>query len=182
MPKTLVTRLIRVALAAAFTIAFADRLVAAPILLSHLQIHVGEDDELGLVADITGGLDAQAFDVFFDGYQVLLEEDGTSIDPFVPPIVFVDSPFYSLFSLPAGASLPDDTLLFRIGGLTAGTRYTGSIALFQFEMDGSIPALDPQAFEFTAPAPVPEPGTLVLTGLGAAALLRRRRTLTRRHS
>jgi hypothetical protein len=182
MPKTLVTRLIRVALAAAFTFGLVDRAVAAPILLSNLQVHLGEDDELGLVADITAGLEAQANDVFFDGYQVILEQDGTSIDPYAPPIVFIDSPFYSRFSLPAGDSLPDDTLLFRIGGLTAGATYTGSIALFQFEIDGSIPALDPQAFEFTA-APVPEPGTLALTGLGAAALLRRRlRTLRRRSS
>jgi hypothetical protein len=181
MRRALVTRLIRVALAAALTIAFADRAVAGPILMSNLTVQVGEDADLGLVADFTGGLQTQPFDVFFDGYQLSLEENGNFIDPFAPPIVVIDplfSPFSPVFRLAAGNSLADDTLLFRIGGLRAGVTYTASIAFFQLEMDGSFPELVPETFEFTpgSPAPVPEPSTLILTGFGIAALLRKRLT------
>ncbi len=180
MRKTLVTRLIRVALAAAFTIAFADRAVAAPIL-SELHVYLTEDDEFGLMANITGGVEVQPGDLFFDGYQVLLNEDGQSIDPYAAPMQFSDSPFMSLvFSSLSGEpvnSLPDDTLLFQISGLTAGAMYTGSIGAFQFDVnDNSFPNVW-RTFEFTAslePAPVPEPSTLILTGFGMAALLRKR--------
>jgi hypothetical protein len=175
MSKYLVAHVIRLALAAAFIIGFADRAVAAPIL-SDLHVYLTEDDEFGLIANITGGVEVQPGDLFFDGYEPFLNEDGRVVDPFAPPIQFNDSPFMSLvFASVLGQpvnSLPEGTVLFQISGLTAGAMYTGSIGVFQFDS----PVIS-RTFEFTAsagPAPVPEPTTLVLTGFGMAALLRKR--------
>jgi len=173
MPKALVTRLIRVALAAALTIAFADRAAASSILLSNLQI---EFDESGLVASISAGLQAQSddgSDVFLDSLAVSLFQDGEAIpDLFSGPTQLDVEPFFALpFNLPDGGILPDATLLFRITGLIAGASYTGSFALSQFGQDAPLVSQD---LAFTANAPVPEPSTLILTGFGMAALLRKR--------
>jgi hypothetical protein len=179
MPKALVTRLIRVALAAALTIAFADRAAASSIVLSNLQI---EFDETGLVASVTAGLLAQSdvvdengdlVDVFLDSLAVSLFQDGEPIpDLFAGPTQLDVEPFFALpFNLPDGGILPDTTLLFRLTGLIAGASYTGSFALSQFGQDAPLVSQD---FAFTANAPVPEPSTLILTGFGMAALLRKR--------
>lgn len=180
MPKHLVIRLIRVALAAAFTIAFADRAAASSIVLSNLQI---EFDDTGLIAGISAGLEAQSgdgSDVFLDSLAVSLFQDGEAVpDLFAGPTQLDDLPFFSLpLSLPDGGILPDATLLFRITGLIAGATYTGSFALSQFGQDSPLVSQD---FAFTSTAPVPEPSTLILTGFGMAALLRKRLTKRRAH-
>ena len=76
MAKDLVTRLLRVVLAAALTLAFAERASASAILLSNLQIDV---DESGLVASFTAGLLAQSDvvgqDVFLDRLAVGLRAE-----------------------------------------------------------------------------------------------------------
>ncbi len=174
MPKVFITRLIRLALAAAFTIGFADRAAASSILLSNLEIQF---DDTGLIASITAGLEAQSgdgSDVFLDSLAVSLFQDGEAIpDLFFGPTQLDDLPFFSLpFSLPDGGILPDATLLFRITGLIAGASYTGSFALSQFGQDAPLVSQD---FAFTANAPVPEPASLVLLGSGAVALFCRRR-------
>jgi len=173
MPKHLVAHLIRLALAAAFTIGFADRAAASSILLSNLEIQF---DDTGLIASITAGLEAQSgdgSDVFLDSLAVSLFQDGEAIpDLFFGPTLLDDQPFFALpFSLPDGGILPDATLLFRITGLIAGASYTGSFALSQFGQDAPLVSQD---FAFTANAPVPEPSTLILSGFGMAALLRKR--------
>jgi hypothetical protein len=173
MPKVLITRLTRLALTAAFTLAFADRAAAASLLLSNLQI---EFDETGLIASVSAGLEAQSgdgSDVFLDSLSVSLFQDGEAIpDLFFGPTQLDDLPFFALpFSLPDGGILPDTTLLFRITGLIAGASYTGSFALSQFGQDAPLVSQD---FAFAANAPVPEPSTLILTGFGMAALLRKR--------
>ena len=175
MAKNFVTRLLRVALAAALTLAFAERASASSILLSNLQIHF---DESGLIASFTAGLHAQSDvvdqDVFLDSLQVSLAQDGEQIpDLFVGPTLLDDLPFLALpFNLPDGGILPDDTLLFRITGLFAGATYSGSFALSQFGQDTPLVA---QEFEFTTAQPVAEPSSLVLLGTGAVALFCRRR-------
>lgn len=173
MAKTFVTRLFRIALAAALTLTCAERASAASILLSNLQIQL---DDTGTVASVTAGLEAQGDgggDVFLDFLSVSLFEDGLPIaDLFAGPTLLNDLPFFALpFSLPDGGILPDDTLLFQITGLVAGATYTGSFALNQFGQDDPLIS---QSFEFTT-APVPEPASLILLGSGAAALLFRRR-------
>jgi hypothetical protein len=173
MPKVLITRLTRLALAAAFTLAFADRAAAASLLLSNLQV---EFDETGLIASVSAGLEAQSddgSDVFLDSLSVSLFQDGEAIpDLFFGPTQLDDLPFFALpLSLPDGGILPDATLLFRLTGLIAGASYTGSFALSQFGQDDPLVSQD---FAFTANAPVPEPSTLILTGFGMAALLRKR--------
>ena len=173
MPKVLISRLIRLALAAAFTIGFADRAAASSILISNLEIQF---DDTGLIASITAGLEAQSgdgSDVFLDSLAVSLFQDGEAVpDLFFGPTQLDDQPFFALpFSLPDGGILPDATLLFRITGLIAGATYTGSFALSQFGQDEPLVSQD---LAFTANAPVPEPSTLVLTGFGMAALLRKR--------
>lgn len=181
MAKDLVTRLLRVALAAAFALAFAPRASASSIVLSNLDIQV---DDVALTVSVRAGLLAQA-DVVLEGLLVNLIDEAQPLellDVFAGPTLLNDLPFLDLpASLLAGESVDDGTLLFQLTGLLAETMYSGSFALIQ----GGIP-LVAQTFEFTtaaSTAPVPEPATLVLTGFGAAALLRRRlRTLTRRHS
>ena len=137
MAKDLVTRLLRVVLAAALTLAFAERASASSILLSNLQIHV---DGASLIASFTAGLQAQSdvvdqngflADVFLDSLSVSLEQNGEPIpDLFVGPTLLDDAPFLALpFNLPHGGILPDDTLLFRITGLVAGAAYSGSFSL-----------------------------------------------------
>jgi PEP-CTERM motif len=173
MQKHRLTRLIRLALAAAFTLAFADRAAASSILLSNLDIQF---DETGLIASITAGLEAQSgdgSDVYLDSLAVSLFQDGEAIpDLFFGPTQLDAEPFFALpFTLADGGILPDSTLLFRLTGLIAGATYTGSFALSQFGQDDPLVS---QEFEFTANAPVPEPSTLVLTGFGMAALLRKR--------
>jgi hypothetical protein len=173
MHKHLVAHVIRLALAAAFTIGLADRAAASSILLSNLEIQF---DDTGLIASISAGLQAQSgdgSDVFLDSLAVSLFQDGEAIpDLFFGPTQLDDQPFFALpFSLPDGGTLADATLLFRITGLIAGASYTGSFALSQFGQDEPLVSQD---FAFTANAPVPEPSTLVLTGFGMAALLRKR--------
>ena len=175
MPRHLVAHVIRFALAAAFTVGFADRAAASSILLSNLEIQF---DDTGLIASITAGLEAQSgdgSDVFLDSLAVSLFQDGEAIpDLFAGPTQLDDLPFFMLpFSLPDGGILPEGTLLFRLTGLVAGASYAGSFALSQFGQDDPLVSQD---FAFTATAPVPEPSTLVLTGFGMAALLRKRLT------
>jgi hypothetical protein len=173
MVKLFVTRLLRIALAAVFTLAFAERASASSILLSNLQIEI---DATGLIASVTAGLEAQSgdgSDVFLDSLSVSLFEDGLPIDDlFAGPTQLNPLPFFALpLSLADGGSLADGTLLFQITGLVAGATYTGSFALSQFGQDDPLVT---QNFEFTT-APVPEPASLVLLGSGAVALLVRRR-------
>lgn len=177
MAKPFVTRLLRVALAAAFILTFAGRASASSIVLSNLHVDL---DETGLIASISAGLEAHSddgSDVFLDSLSVSLFEDGVSIaDLFSGVTLLDDLPFFSLpFSLPDGGILPEGTLLFRITGLIAGATYTGSFALSQFGQDDPLAV---QEFEFTSsasgPAPVPEPSTLILTSIGMAGLLRKK--------
>ena len=94
-----------------------------------------------------------------------------------PPTQLDDLPFFSLpFNLPDGGILPDGTLLFRITGLIAGATYTGSFALSQFGQDDPLVFQDFQFASAAGTAPVPEPGTLILTGIGMAGLLRKKLT------
>ena len=109
MPKVLVTRLIRLALAVAFTIGFAERAAASSILLSNLQI---EFDETGLIASISAGFEAQSgdgSDIFLDSLAVSLDQDGVFIpDLFAGPTQLDPLPFFSLpFSLSDGGILPN---------------------------------------------------------------------------
>lgn len=176
MSNSRVLLMIRTALAVVFMVVGAGRAAAGPILLSNVRVEL---DSVGLMATVTAGLQAES-DLFLDALSVDLFANGVPIaDLFGGPTLLDVQPFFALpFSLAMGESLADGTVLFHLTGLLADTSYAGSFALFQFEPDGAATTLASHGFQFTtAPAPVPEPATIVLlaTGLGATGLLSRRR-------
>src|ERR1700754_136763 len=105
MVNPFVTRLFRVALAAAFTIGLADRAAASSIQLSNLHV---DFDESGLVASVSAGLEAQ-FDGLFDTVRLEVFLDQVP-DLFAGPTLLDDSPFYDALFLP-GETLPHDASL-----------------------------------------------------------------------
>jgi PEP-CTERM motif len=177
MPKRYLARVVRAAMVAALTVAFADRASADSILLSDVQIQLDLDN---MIASITGGLEAHSSTggpVFLDGLGVNLVQDATPLDLFAGPTLLDDLPFFSLpYPLADGESLPVTTLLFRLTGLVAGSAYTGSFSFLEFSADGAAEVLASRDFAFATPTPVPEPATLLLTGTGIGlAMLRHRR-------
>ena len=165
----------RLLVAVAILIASSARASADMIVLSN--VHVELDLET-LIASVSAGLEAQSDtggEVTLAGLSVSLFRDADPVDLFAGPTLLDDLPFF----LNTPASLADGALvapvvLFRLIGLLPGESYTGSF----FLTDG-VGALEnpPQEFSFTVPtAGVPEPGTLLLMGIGAAVLgVRRRR-------
>jgi hypothetical protein len=175
MQKRHVTCVVRFALAAVLSLGIAGRASAASIALTNVRVEL---DLANLVASVTGGLEAHSgdgSDVFLDGLSVSLAADGVDIpDLFAGPTLLDDLPFFGLpASLPDGGSLPDTSLLFRLTGLKPNADYTGSFYLFQFSPLGFPEALEaPQTFAFST---VPEPATLLLTGICAGLAVGRRR-------
>ena len=121
MPKVLVTRLIRVALAAALTLGVrrSRRRLVDPAVRPAVEF-----DETGLIASITAGLEAQSRRCASMPSDCAVTLDQVSDLYDVGPTQLDDSPFPCVV-LPLAHCLPhdtslDDTLLFRITGLMAG--------------------------------------------------------------
>jgi hypothetical protein len=180
MPTAVRTHVIRFALAAALVLAAAPRASADMILLSDVQVALDPDT---LVASVSAGLEARSdtgSEVSLAGLSVSLFLGGDPVDLFAGPTLLDDLPFFlNTPATMADGGLLAPVVLFRLIGLLPGASYAGSF----FLTDGaSALEVPPQPFAFTVPqtptAGVPEPGTLLLMGIGGAlAALQRRRRL-----
>ena len=176
MEKHHATRVIPILLLAGLMIGVADRAQAAAILFANIHVVL---DATGTTAEVIA--DLQAFsddgnDVFLDGINVGLSENGEPIeDLFAGPPALDDLPFY--VGLPLSVSngqVLNNSLLFILSGLVPDTGYSGFFDV-QFTGDG-ISGASRGDFAFTTLATtVPEPGTLLLLASGCGLLFRRGR-------
>jgi hypothetical protein len=177
MKCSVLSRWCQVSFAVAFVLACVPAASADSITLSQVQVQV---DPLALTASVSADLLAQsdtASPVFLDGLSVSLSENAVPLDLTAGPTTLDATPF---FTNTPPFMLNGDTLgpvvLFRLLGLLPGGSYTGSF----FLIEGTNPLeIAPQELSFTlpqgSPAPVPEPATVWLFGMGACSLWAARR-------
>jgi hypothetical protein len=170
-----------VVLAAALALAVTRTASADSITLSNVQVDLDSNAATASVSsELTASSDT-ASDVFLDGLNVSLTDNGMPVDLTAGPIMLDDSPFFANTPLSmADGSTLGPIVLFNLTGLVPGDSYVTSFFLNQGLDALELPAQDlafvvPEA----SPTPVPEPPTLWLIGLGAAAVFtvhRRRRS------
>ena len=160
----------RLAIAGVLSLCFAGRASANSIALSNVQVQL---DVTNLIASVSAALTATVdtgSEVFLDGLNVSLEQDGISLDLTAGPTFLDDTPFF--LNTPVSMVNGETTgplVLFQLSGLAPGSLYTGSFYFFEQIEPLQVPA---QAFSFTVPqlptSTVPEPSTLLLFGSAAA--------------
>jgi hypothetical protein len=166
-------RLILILLPAILVMAFAGRAQAAAILLHDPHVVL---DELGLTAEVRAGLQAfsdDGLEITLDGVAVSLFRDGDPVDLANGPTTLNDLPFFDLPASLGDGDFLGNSLLFALIGLAPAASYT---LLFdvQFTGDGLSDAVLGD-LTFSTPAPVPEPGTLLLVATGCGLIYQHRR-------
>ena len=162
--------------------------VVRAVLLGTVMVGVGSRSEAALLSlqdSVTGtpGSLGNLFGTFTNDGSGVLFVNGDTVSA-SPELTVDDSPF--LLNVPQmfapGASV-GPVLMLRVNispAAVPGTSYSGTLTAFGGSSTSALNVLDDETFEVivrSSTAPVPEPATSILAGIGATAvaLTRRRR-------